>query len=344
MDHDGDDRQQHGKDMMNKTGGIAVIFWGPHSISSEMFAQHLHGTCYLIHYLSWKKPWIAPFKYPPMWLKTWWLLLKMRPSAVLVINTPVFAPLCVYLYSLIARIPFAMNIHGHTLAGRKWGWSRPIQHFLAKKAVVNLVGTTEYMRIFQSWEAKALFLEDPPLEKNAAHYQKPGQDGFKVTVVSTFAGDEPLDLVLDAARHLNQVRFFILGDTKLSKEEFIKSAPENVIFPGYLNGDDYWQQLASSQAVMILTTNPHSLVAGGTEGMYIGTPLLLSRQPALLEYFTKGAVFFDHSAESLVAAVNQVRENQSLLEREISELAIEKRARWDSTFESFARIMEECSE
>jgi glycosyltransferase involved in cell wall biosynthesis len=327
---------------MLEKGGIAVVFWGPHSISTLNFARRLKATCYLIHYLAWKRPWLAPIKYPPMWIKTWRVLFKQHPSAVLVINTPVFAPLCVYIYCLLVRIPFAMNVHGHTLSGRKWGWSRPLQHFLAKKAAVNLVGTTEYKQIFESWGAKVLFLEDPPVEVppgNRDFVVKPGE--FRVTVVSTFAGDEPLDLVLEAARRLPEVDFFILGDTTLARKEILENASQNVVFPGYLKGNDYWQQLFSSQAILTLTTNPVSLVSGGTEGMYVGKPLILSRQPALVEYFTKGTVFVDHTVDSIVEGVQQAREHQSVLSRESAELAAEKRTTWESTFQEFVKILGE---
>ncbi len=325
---------------MTRKGGVAVVFWGPSSISTEMFARRLKATCYLIHYLSWKRPWIAPLKYPPMWLKTWWVLLRQRPSAVLVINTPVFAPLCVYFYCLVARIPFAMNVHGHTLSGRRWGWSRPLQHFLARKAAVNLVDTSEYKEIFETWGANILYLEEPMIEIpqcNVPYDFDPGE--FHITVVSTFAGDEPLELVIESACRLPGFRFYITGDTGLAKKGFLESAPSNVVFTGYLNGNDYWNQLYSSQAILTLTTNPYSLVAGGIEGMYIGKPLILSRQPALLEYFTKGAVFIDHSVESLVAGAQLAREQEDILARESTELAADKRASSESKFNRLEHIL-----
>lgn len=328
--------------MMMEKGRPAVVFWGPDSAGTERYAHHFNATCYLIHYLSWKRPWVAPIKYPLMWIKTWWVLFKQRPSSVLVINTPVFAPICVYLYCLFAGIPFAMKVHGHTLEGRKWGWSRPLQQFLAKKAVVNLIDTAEYKQIFESWGARVLFLENPPLDIPQVDSEFVAcQDKFRVTVVSTFAGDEPLDLVVEAARHLQDVYFFILGDTKLAKKELIDSAPQNVVFTGYLVGNDYWERLHASEAILTLTTNPHSLVSGGTEGMHIHKPLILSRQPALLDYFTKGAIFVDHTVESIVAGVQQTWKTESTLTRELAELSVEKSAEWENVFREFINIMGE---
>jgi glycosyltransferase involved in cell wall biosynthesis len=330
---------------MKENNGAAVVFWGPHSVSTEQFARRLNATCYMIHYLSWKRPWIAPLKYPPMWLKTWWVLLKQRPSKVLVINTPVFAPLSVYLYCVLAGIPFAMNVHGHTLGGRRWGWSRPIQQFLSKRAAVSLVGTTEYQQIFNTWGARVLFLEDPPLEIPAkSQGVKTAPSQFRVTVVSTFAGDEPLDLIIQAARRLPDVCFYITGDTTLASQEFLDSAPENVKFPGYLKGNSWWDLLFSSNAIMTLTTNPYSLVSGGTEGMYIGKPLILSRQPALTEYFTKGTVFIDHTVDSIIDGVHQARERESILSQESKELAAEKRSNWECAFQEFEEILGEACE
>jgi glycosyltransferase involved in cell wall biosynthesis len=327
---------------MAEQGGIAAIFWGPHSLSTEHYAQHLKARFYAIHYLQWKRPLLAPVKYPLMWLKTWALMLKQRPSSIFVINTPVFAPLCIYTYCLVARIPYVMNIHGHSFTGRRWGWSLPLQRFLARKALINLVDFTDYKRLFESWGAKVMILEDPPLD---IHIQNPEQttntDQFNVTVISTFAGDEPLDLVVEAVRQLPGVHCYILGDTTLADPKLLGNAPENVVFPGYLKGDTYWNQLNSSQAIMTLTSNPDSLVAGGIEGMNLGKPLILSRQPVLVDYFTKGAVFVDHSTDSIAEGIRQAQKGKQTLGQQSAELAVEKRERWGRTFQELMKLLGE---
>jgi glycosyltransferase involved in cell wall biosynthesis len=327
---------------MSKHGEIAVIFWGPHSGSTERFARQLGAPLYLVHYLSWKRPLIAPIKYIPMWLKTWAILLKQHPSAVFVVNTPIFAPLCVYAYCLFARIPYAMNIHGHTFSGRRWGWSRPILRFLARRARVNLVGFSGYKKLFESWGAKATILEDPPAETGSMRNVPAATlDGFKVVVISTFAPDEPLHLVVAAACVVPEVQCYILGDAALADRRLIDSAPKNVFFPGYLKADAYWSMLCSAGAIMTLTTNSDSLVAGGTEGMRLGKPLILSRQPVLVEYFDKGAVFVDHTVKSIAEGIREARERQEALAQEAATLAIEKREVWDSRFQEFVSLLGE---
>lgn len=327
---------------MTRQGGVAVIFWGPHSFSTECFAQRLNAPLYLIHYLRWKRPLLAPIKYIPMWFKTWAVLFKQRPSAVFVVNTPVFAPLCVYTYCRVARIPYVMNIHGHSFSGRRWGWSRPLIAALARRALVNLVDFSEYKRLFESWGARTLILEDvPPSMTHEPLERTTTPSQFNVTVISTFAGDEPLHLVSEAVRRLPGVCCYILGDTGLADKRLLDSAPENVTFPGYLKGDAYWNQLGSSQAIMTLTTNADSLVAGGLDGMYLGKPLILSRQSVLVDYFNKGTVFVDHTVESIADGIRQAQEHEKTLAQQVAELAIEKRERWEGTFQSFLGLLED---
>jgi len=325
---------------MTRQGGTAVLIWAPHSICTQHFAQRLQAPCYLIHYLRLNRPLLAPIKYIPMCLKTWAVLLKQRPSAVFVVNTPVFAPLTVHAYCRLARIPYVMNVHGHSFIGWKWGWSRPLMRALARRALVNIVGFQEYRQLFEAWGARALILEDPLPSISSEKRElttRPGE--FNVTVISTFAADEPLHLVLGAARLIPDVHCYILGDTALADRRMLDSAPGNVTFTGYLKGDAYWNQLFSSQALMTLTTTPRSLVAGGLEGMIVGKPLILSRQPVLVDYFTKGTVFVDHTVESIAEGIQQARECEATLAQEVAELAVEKRERWEETFEELLDLL-----
>jgi glycosyltransferase involved in cell wall biosynthesis len=319
--------------MTQPKGGLAIIFWGPSSLSTDDYGKKLNSPVYKINSLEWRRTWLAPFRYILMFFKTWKLLREKAPDAVLVINTPVFAPLCVYLFCRQQKIPYVMNVHGHSFIGWKWGWARSLQRFLAKRALTNLVGIPEYEELFNSWGASAILLErpmafvDPEILKVVT---EPGT--FNVTLTSTFALDEPIDLVVEAAKQLPDIQFYILGDTRLARSSLLSSAPKNVIFPGYLKSEQYWSQLYSSQVIMTLTTTPYSLVSGGVEALSLRKPMILSCQPALTDYFTKGTVFVDHTVESIVDAVKTAQQNHEKLTEESAELNFEKRKRWDESF------------
>ncbi len=319
---------------MHKNGGIAAITWAPSQRQAEDEAKRLNASFYQIHYLLHQRPILAPIKYVPQCLKTWLVLLRQRPSAVYVFISPVFAALSVFVYCRLARVPYIMDVGGQALISRKWAWTIPLVRILARQACVNIVDQERFKLLFESWGSETLLLERPPLAKI---WNRCGSltenDRFAVTLVSTFGSDEPVELVLGAAERLSEISFFILGDTALAKRSLLAKAPSNVMFTGYLSGDDYWNRLDSSQAVMVLSTDRFSLSSGAVEGMALGKPLILSNQPALTNYFTKGAVFVDHSVENIVKGVQIVRDREPYLVKQILELATEKRERWEREFQ-----------
>ncbi len=325
---------------MQNRGGIAAIAWSPKQRHVEDYARRLNASLYNIHYLLPQRPLLAPIKYPPQCLKTWLVLFRQHPSAVYVFISPVIAALSVYFYCWFAKVPFIMDVGAHAIISRKWSWSIPILRFLARKARVNIVDQEGFKQLFESWGANALLLERPPLGSKNKPVPLTEKDQFRITLISTFAYDEPIELVLEAAKQLKEIIFFVLGDTRKANRNLLSKAPSNVTFTGYLIGDDYWDRLASSQAVMVLTTAPNSLLSGAVEGMALGKPLILSNQPTLKVYFKKGAVFVDHSVESVVMGVQTVLERQHELVQQIIELAVEKQERWDSEFQKIWTLLE----
>lgn len=317
--------------MKRHRGGIAAIFWGPHSQHTEDIAHHIGATAHMVNYLefSWRRySFLAPIKYLLQNLKTWAILLNDRPSAVYVIIPPPFAGLSVAIYCWLMRIPYVVDVHGHSLTSKKWGWTVPLQRFLAKRALATVIDQKMYDQAFSRWGARTVVLERSPNNIPQRWLNAPADQQFNVTVVSVFASDEPLDVVLAAARQLPDVHFHITGDPQRAAPAFIASAPPNVHFTGYLRGDQYWQRMAGSRAIMTLTTEPYSLVSGGVESMSLHKPTILSRQPVLEDYFTKGTAFVEHTAESIAAAVRQIQADEPRFKAEIAELATEKQKRW----------------
>jgi glycosyltransferase involved in cell wall biosynthesis len=267
-----------------------------------------------------------------MFFKTWFILLKERPKSIFVANTPVFAPLSVYFYCAITGATFFMDIHGLSFIGWKWAWSASLQKFLAKKALVSLVDHNHHRDIYLEWGGKILMLERPPITAPQSLSKDETSDAPLVTFVGNFMGDEPVDLLLDVAKKLPTIKFCILGDTARAKSGLVEQAPVNVFFPGYLQRKQYWQQLYDSNTVMVLTKTPYSLVSGGIEAMSIGKPLILSRKPALLDYFTKGTIFVDHTLENLSEGIETALDQENKLTTEMEELATNQISRWESEF------------
>jgi hypothetical protein len=305
-----------------------------------MYAARLGAQMRNIHFLEYKRPLVAPFKYVLQTIMTLVTLFRERPSAVYVTNPPVFAALCVFVYAKLTGTKYAMDTHSPALYIPKWKWSVPLQRIAARGATLNVVDQERFKTLFESWGTRALILERPPKQIDRAALRQPAQDGsFDIAVVNTFAADEPLEPVLEAAKSLPNVRFLVTGDKGRARPGMIEHAPSNVVFTGYLRGDDYWNTLNASRAVLSYTTLPHSLLGGAQDGLALRKPLIMSRQPALQEYFTRATIFVDHTPASLIAAVSEVQSREAELVEEAERLAQERAETWNATFAELKHVL-----
>ncbi len=309
---------------------VIALVWAPHEARTEAFAKALGAPLYNVSYFKAKRPLLAPLRYVFQWLKTWLIFVQERPDIVYVTNSPPVAGLCTLVYCALSKTEFVLDTHPPGLYNRKWRWSRPLQKFTTRFARLNVIDQDRFKVLLESWGADVIVLENPPKEVPQAA-RTPVQANT-LTYVGTFADDEPVEILLGAARRLPQIQLNILGDKARAKREWLENAPPNVTFTGYILKDEYWGLLASSQAVVALTTHANSLLGGAQDGMFTGRPLIVSDQETLREYFVKGTVFIENTAQGAVAGIEQVLRDSAQLETEITALRGELSDRWQRNF------------
>lgn len=316
-----------------------MISWAPYSRMSQTFARELGGKLHCIHYLRFQSPIHAPFKYILMAIHTLIVLFRERPNAVHVQNPPFVAGLVVNFYCWLTRSHFVLHYHSAAFA-KQWDWALPLQKFIARKAVTNIVTNNYWAEIVRSWGGHAIVMTDPFLElPEADTFQV--KDGYNVAFVSTFATDEPLDAVLEAARTLPEVNFYITGNKKKKPAAFFESAPPNVTFTGFLDPDQQYPGLLRAvDAVMVLTTRNHTLQLGGCEATAVGKPLITSDWPYLKEVFPKGTVYVSDTAESIAEGIRKVQNNYSQLSTEIVQLREESQQDWTTKLAQLTTLVE----
>lgn len=322
-------------------GDVLAIVWSPHEARTAAYADWLDAELHNVHFLREKRPWLAPIKYVMQWAATWWLLARKRPRVVYVTNSPPVAGLCVLGYSALTPTRFVLDTHPPGLYNRRWAWSRPIQRFTARRASMNVIDQERFAELFRSWGVPVLVLENPPKRSLPQRGVEPDPERPTVTYVGTFGADEPIDELLAAARSLPEVRFNVLGDTALARRSWIDQAPTNVAFTGYLLREQYWERIYEAHAVIVLTTHRYSLLGGAQDGLFADTPLILSDQPTLREYFTAGAIFTPNTGEGIAEAVRTSVAEQSRLREEIRALRQQTASRWQQAFTALRTHVDE---
>jgi glycosyltransferase involved in cell wall biosynthesis len=235
-------------------------------------------------------------------LRTAALLARRRPGAVIVTNPPLMPAVVVALWALMTRRPFVLDSHpsGFGLKGKAvLAKLQPVHAVLARRARAVLVTTEEFVARVNGWGGRGLVVHEAPVEFPAR--RRPSEP--VVLFVGVYASDEPVDVVVEAARLLPEVSFRITGDLDRAPAGLAESLPPNIELVGYLRGADYLQEVVTSSLVLTLTTEPNSIMRSGYEAVYAGVPLVLTDTPALRETFPFG--FFCANTGTAVAAAIQ---------------------------------------
>jgi glycosyltransferase involved in cell wall biosynthesis len=233
-----------------------------------------------------------------------------------------------------------MDTHSPALFGKKWGWTLPMQRYISRFAELNVIDQERWRKLFESWGSKAIVLENPPKEiavETLTDLSEPGRPEF--VYVGTFNLDEPVDIVLEAAKQFPHCHFYLLGRKNQVKPAWWEMAPANVTFTGYLLQDEYWSRIHSARALIALTTYEYSLVGAGMDGLYANKPVIVSDTETLREFFTEGAVLVPNTAEGLAAGIQQLLDNEEQYKQGIHRLREATETRWKQNFETLRQTI-----
>lgn len=192
-----------------------------------------------------------------------------------------------------------------------------IARYIVRKADAVIVTNTPLAQQCVQWGGSPIILEDPlpdfvgqysiaPPVASSPASERSGP--FALLFICTWASDEPYINVLQAAEAFSEeeLKITVTGNPKGKLDAL--QVPDNVHLAGFLSKPDYVKQLASSDAVLVLTTRQDCLNCGAYEAVSLLKPGILSDTAALRRYFTGGFLFTDNSVESLK------RNIQSLIE------------------------------
>ena len=316
---------------------ISFIAWEVLSRRSELLAQQLGADLHFVPHRRARRTIInAPIRYIAHAVETWRILGKEQPNIVFVQNPPIFCALIAFLYSRRNAAAYALDSHTGAFTSPKWRWLSGLHRMLSRHALVNIVHNESVAKFIKPWKCDYLVISLIP-----GDYPKdddfPFARDFNVAVVNTFTADEPLETVFEAAEQLPDVDFYVTGDSKRITPWLLDKKPPNCHLTGFLEYPSYIALLRGADAVMDLTTRDHTVLMGGFEAIAIGTPLITSDWPVLVDCFSLGTVHVPNTAEGIRAGVREVQQNHQSLKQGILSLREKLDHEWS---EGFARLKE----
>ena len=255
----------------------------------------------------------APLRYVSDFLQSIRAIAESRADFLMWQVPPSLAPILLRGGWHRGRVPWGLDLHSGAVNLQKWKWLLPVLRSVARSAAVTVAHNTEIAALIEPWPSPVVVVDNyavplgevPKASERCAH--------GAVTVVASGSEDEPLDVVLAAARILGaHYQFVVTG----SREAVLKrmrgfALPPNVRLTGFLSRPAYLELLASCSMAVCLTDRPATMQLGAWEAVSVGCPVVVSDYQVLRDYFRDVAAFTANSGDALAACVGLVRRDHT---------------------------------
>lgn len=310
---------------------MTCIGWVREDSRARSISGAIGGEFRVFYDLGIHSKWLVPVRYAVSAVRTVAYLARRRPRAVIVQAPPVPAAAIAWLWTRLARVPLVIDSHPASFGTegvRADQIMRPLLAWLAPRAAACIVTTPELGGQVERWGGRYLVVHEAPMPWSGQIRPRGCSGRGRVLFVCTFAPDEPVIEMLEAARRLPDVAFRITGDIRRLSPEVRDAAPDNIEWVGYLDTDRYVTALRSADVVITLTTRSESVARSAHEAVDALRPLVLTNLPHMRELFPH-AVFVENEPESIAGGIAEALRRCE----ELSAVALEARAlqhqRWE---------------
>lgn len=279
--------------------GVLVIAWIKGNARTEDLGSWLGAE---VLFMPWAWPGLPVSRRLLSWVRsavaTARAVRRFRRGTIVVIEPPVFAPLCVWALRRPSCRLF-LDLHAGALIAPSWRWARPLLGFVAKRTDGVIVTNLETLEGFDLGKTPAFVLHDPVWERPrlSRPVRQTGGPPY-VLFPASDNPDEPFELV-------EQVGQILAGDPPIKVSGRVDRADtEGVEYVGYLPRADYEALLADASAVLSLTEWEATMQRSAYEAIDAGVPVVAVDRRVLRQTMEGGgAVFAAGEAGDLARAI-----------------------------------------
>jgi glycosyltransferase involved in cell wall biosynthesis len=316
---------------LSQRPNIACIAWVREDSRSSSIARALGGEAQTFYDLGLHAKPLVPLRYLLSALRTVGYLMRRRPRAVMVQAPPVPAVAIAWAWARLARVPLLIDSHPASFGteqARIDQLMRPLLARLVPRAAGCIVTTPRLGEQISRWGGRALVVHEAPMPWGERITPRGCSQESRALFVCTFAPDEPVMEVIEAASRLPEVTFALTGDTRRLPPAARDAAPDNVEWIGYLKGADYVSALERADVIMSLTRRPESVARSAHEGVDALRPMVISGGPHMRDLFPH-AVFVENDPESIAAGVAEALSRCEELSRQALDARSVQHRRWN---------------
>jgi glycosyltransferase involved in cell wall biosynthesis len=255
-------------------------------------------------------------------------------------NQPIFSSMTIFMLSIFTDVKYVIDSHSGLFNKPQWKWSLPLMKYVYRNSLFSIVTNQTHKKLTESWGARIEVLGALSVgDEKVTPFDRP--DEPCMVIIGSFAADEPAEEIIEACSSMPDVKFYMTGDLTNAPQELVNSAPENLVFTGYLKRSEYVGLVQAMDAAMILVTNDDVMQMGAYEAMSWAVPIITSDWAVLRENFFRGAVFVDNSPGDIIRAVHEVLDNLEEFRKEILALRKDRQKMWDEKIARINKYIEE---
>jgi len=285
-----------------------------YSIESPFILRHLLSPFWTIYFLVVRGPSVIACQYSFLLLVVIAIYKKVKPNTFVLVDCHNKA-----LKRKISNSPINSFFEGI----KKWSFNYADISIVTNKGM--LPKLKEYTSVTQ-------VLSDPLPFFDIDKTDTEKDDFTDATFVSSFAADEPFQLLIEYAQLNPDIHISITGKpTKDFLDTFI--LPNNIVLTGYLSQSDYVKLLVNSDFIICLSTETNILQCSIYEAISLGCLVVTNRTNCNYEVFRNAVAYCDLDIESMSQTLRQLKSESEFMSSEIQNfrLSYQKKMKYSLT-------------
>ncbi len=246
------------------------------------------------------------------------VIRREKPDIVVVHNLPAFLLITAMAARVVNRHQIVLDFHSGALTNPVWSKFLPLYRRAIRAAPFTLAHNPYDGRTIAQMGGRPCHMICLPRDI-PGHAPQPARQPAQIMIVCSFAEDEPIKIMFDAAKACPDLQFGMTGN--FAKRGLSPAdAPDNVTLWGFMDRSDYFREMAQSMAVVTLSDRPDIMQMAIHEAVSLGVPVITNRSDTTQPVLEKAGVFCDLTSDSLAVAIRQAIAEQNSLRLAAQEL------------------------
>lgn len=321
---------------------VIFISWTSHARHSELLGKALGAKMFYVKNfiksrgIFWKVFFL--FDYLSKSIRSFKIIRVENPAIVFVQNPPSFAPIVLAFIKKFKKIKIAVDSHNGAFE-KPWV-SIPLHKWALRNSDIvivhnkNLYSNLINNHYFKNINFKILNsrLSDFTSFKNESLTEK------YFLVVTTFAGDEPVDEMMEGIREFNKqnsssINFKVTGNYKKQLKIYEEySNDPGIEFLGYVSEEEYNSQFVNAFGIISLSTRDDVQQFALMEAVGAEVPFISSKNSTNLSLFNNQMILTENTATGLTNAIVEFIGQRENLKSKILEIKKAQESRWYGDF------------